>query len=330
MTNARLFVQYPEPTIQTVTGRLSPALAGITDAHNHLWIERVPGVQQESLILDDRKAIQAELIEYRRASGRMIVDCQPGQACGRNGLRLRQLSQASGVAVVASTGFHLPIYYPPGPGILSFNAQKAYDHFLYELTTSLAETDGQPEPVQAGMLKVACQVTLKQSPLALLEAAVAASLATGSAVQVHTEMGADAENIVNFLLQMGLSPGRLILCHMDKRPDFLLHQSLAQAGIALEYDTFYRPKYQPEHNLWPLLIKMVEAGLAEQVILATDMVLAHWSCLGGMPGLTGLLTQIIPRLHVVGFSAEEIQKLTGSNIAQRLAIQPIPPIGVKE
>ena len=36
----------PVPQIVTVTGPLSPDDAGITDAHNHLWVGPVPGAIQ--------------------------------------------------------------------------------------------------------------------------------------------------------------------------------------------------------------------------------------------------------------------------------------------
>ena len=107
---------------------------------------------------------------------------------------------------------------------------------------------------------------------------------------------------------------------MDKAPDFGLHRALAQAGVLLEYDTFYRPKYSPERGVWPLIEQMVAAGYAGSVALATDMAEASlWRCFGGGPGLAGLLTLIRPRLENMGLSPSAIQKLFGGNIARRLA-----------
>ena len=88
----------------------------------------------------------------------------------------------------------------------------------------------------------------------------------------------------------------------------------------LEYDTFYRPKYQPDENVWPLIERMVAEGLGGQVAIATDMAEATmWSRLGGSPGLTGLVTQIVPRLEALGFAPGTIRSLVGENIATRLA-----------
>ena len=305
--------------LYTVAGPLDPALAGITDAHNHVWIAKVPGADPAAPVLDDQAAIAAELHDYRQAGGGTIIDCQP-PGCGRDGNKLRELAIASGVNIVACTGFHLQKYYPPGFWLFRASIQAAQEYFINELSQALWETRHSENVVLAGFIKIACTASLAQSPLHLMEAAVGASLECEAAIEVHTEKGLDAEEIVSMLVDFGLPPERLVLCHMDKRPDFKLHASLAQQGILLEYDTFYRPKYEPDINLWSLLDQMVAAGLESQVAIATDMAEAQlWNRLGGAPGLSGLITIIIPRLVESGFSQPTIRKLTGENIAGRLA-----------
>jgi hypothetical protein len=65
---------------------------------------------------------------------------------------------------------------------------------------------------------------------------------------------------------------------------------------------------------------MINAGFDSQVVIATDMAEAYmWTRIGKGLGLTGLITQIIPRLKDFSFEPETIQKLVGKNIATRLA-----------
>jgi predicted metal-dependent phosphotriesterase family hydrolase len=90
----------------------------------------------------------------------------------------------------------------------------------------------------------------------------------------------------------------------------------------LEYDTFYRPKYQPEKNVWPLLVQMVEAGLDDRVAIATDMAESEmWARMGEGPGLTGMFSHIIPRLESLELEPITIDKLVGGNIVARLAFR---------
>ena len=305
-------------TIVTVTGPVASDKAGVTDAHNHLWVAAVDGIGPGVPQLTDQPGILDELVDYRKAGGRTQVDSQPG-GCGRDGQKLLELSRASGVHVVACTGFHLERYYPPDHWLWGADIDKARVHFVREIAEGLEETRALAQPVRAGFIKIACRPTVAASPAVLIEAAAGASLETGTLIGVHTEKGADAETIVALLQRYGIDASRLVIFHMDKRPDFGLHRDLAQQGILLEYDTFYRPKYRPDQNVWPLLEKMIAAGLEGQVAIGTDMAdRALWSRLGGGPGLVGLVTRVVPRLQEIGCTPATIKRLVGENITTRL------------
>lgn len=305
--------------VMTVLGPVDPESMGLVDAHAHVWIEQVPGTAPGLPVLDDRVAIIAELKDFRRAGGRGMIDCQPG-GCGRNGEVLVRLAAESGLHIVGCTGFHLRRYYPPDAWIWTQSAQVAGDYFIKDLTRGMEECQESRTPVLAGFIKLACESSLARSPAALLEAAINASRVTGATIEIHTEKGEDIEAIIGFFLTGGIQPSRLVICHMDKRPDFGLHRSLAEGGFLLEYDTFYRKKYEPEKNLWPLLEQMASAGLAGSIALATDMAESNqWRHYGGSPGLAGALTQIRSRLESLGFDGPSIRAMMGGNISHRLA-----------
>lgn len=302
--------------VTTVTGPMPPEALGVTDAHNHVWIKpltELPGMP----ILVGAKAIERELADYRTAGGCALVDCQPGRA-GRDATMLRRFAEASQVAIVACTGFHLRKYYPAAEFLWMLPADVAADHFIRELTVSMEEA-AEDMPIRAGAIKIACEATLAASPAALMAAAAHAAAVTGVAIEIHTEKGAAAEDILRYFTDAGVAPRQLVICHVDKRPDFGLHRELATAGALLEYDTFYRPKYDPEQNVWPLLAQMAEAGLDRSVAIATDMAESDlWKTLGGGPGLVGLLTLIRPRLLAMGIAPDKVANLLGGNIARRL------------
>ena len=308
--------------VMTVRGWVDPAELGITDAHNHIWIEPVPGVPPGFPRLDDEAAILEELRDYRQAGGGSIVDCQPS-GCGRNGHKLLELSKASGVHVIASTGFHRRQYYPPDFWLFQASAAQACDLFMTAIENNILEATEVSESVRVGLIKIACEARLEDTPQSLLEAAAEASRRTGTAIAIHTEKGSQAERFLEYFQGLGVDLQRLVICHIDKRPDAGLHRELAQAGAMLEYDTFYRPKYEPEKNVWPLLEKLTNNGLASHIALATDMADAElWSRLGKGPGLAGFVTVVRSRLKSMGIPLPTIDRLTGGNITDRLARQP--------
>jgi 5-phospho-D-xylono-1,4-lactonase len=306
----------------TVLGPVDPAAMGFVDAHSHLWISRVPSLADSAPVLDDEEEILKELHDFRAAGGGAQVDCQP-PGCGRDGNKLRLLSEKTGVRVATCTGFHRRQYYPHEAPLFEMSAEKANDFFMDEIKSGLIETQDQGEaPVYPGFIKIAAEASMEASPMALFEAATAASLQSGMGIQMHTEKGAQVERFIDFFVENKLPLERLVICHMDKRTDRALHQDLARAGATLEYDTFFRPKYDPESNLWPLIHYMLADGFENKVVLGTDLAEAHlWRHMGGGPGLAAFITVIQARLHESGVNDETIQKIMGANIAQKLAVQ---------
>jgi len=141
-------------------------------------------------------------------------------------------------------------------------------------------------------------------------------------IEMHTEKGAGIDEFIDFFIQLGLPLERVVVCHIDKRPDLELHKELAQAGCLLEYDTFFRPKYHPEKHLWQLIPAMLAAGLDSAIALATDLADSSlWLSMGGKPGLAGFIRLVKTRLDQEIDDKAGIAKLMGENIANRLAVQ---------
>ncbi len=312
--------QIPAPRpVTTVQGPVPYETLGTTDAHNHMWINAVPGADPTSPVLNQFDAILQELAEYRGAGGKTLLDCQP-EGCGRDGNQLLALAKASGVILIACTGFHRRKYYTPRHRLWQAEAQEICDFLCSEFEQGLLETLNTPAPVRAGFMKIALEAIWEACPQEALEGAARAAARTKALIEIHTEKGALAEKVCIYFTDRGILPNQLLLCHMDKRPDVGLHKALASLGVVLEYDTFYRPKYNPASNLWPLLEEMIQAGFSDRIALATDMAEAElYHFLGGGAGLASLPGEIRRQLCEKGFSDIVQEKLLGGNIARRLA-----------
>jgi 5-phospho-D-xylono-1,4-lactonase len=299
-------------TIHTVTGPIDLVPIRLADAHNHLWIERVPDAAPASPALTDFDLVLRELRVFAEIAGGPCVqfDCQPG-GFGRNARRLRALSEQSGVAVVCCTGYHLK-KYATSHWLWTAGAQRAADYFVRELTVGVEES---PEgmPIRAGFIKIAFEQVPTATPPALVEAVGAAVGATGCAVEVHTDRGDAAERILPLLESHGIPAGRVVLCHMDKRKDLGLHRELIAAGALLEYDTFTRTRKYPAP--YPFFVSVVDSGLWHGVALATDMATAaQWSEHGG-----GALSCIVDGSSLPAMRPEPHAALLSGNIVRRMA-----------
>lgn len=303
------------PAIQTVLGAVAADTIDTADAHAHLWIDPPDEIPAEERIeLRDFEPIRNELAEFAAPDVTLAVDCQPG-GTGRNVAMLMKLSQECGIHITATTGYHLRKYYAEGDWLWSASAEEAATYFIEELTTGILEVD---EPVQATTIKVGYTGSIEGQEQTLMEAAAEAARITGAVVLFHTEAGKNVKALLPFFSERGVPPTQLYLCHVDKRPDHGLHRELAQAGVLLGYDTFARPKYQPEANLWPLLLDMVSAGYAGQIAIGLDMAFASMWQYGGGRGMAMIRETIIPRLRTEGVDEQSIRGLTGGNIARFL------------
>lgn len=306
--------------LQTVTGLIPVEDVKLADGHAHIWINPPPDVDYDAPILDDTDAILTELREIREAGVTTVIDCQPG-GCGRDARMLVRLAQATGLQVAAVTGFHRQKYYPPKSWLWTAPPEQAADYFIGELEDGMNETGG---TIPATVVKVGYVGVIDGQTKALMEAAAEAARQTGSAILFHTEAGANVEALLPFFSDYKIPPNRLYLCHMDKRPDLGLHRELAQAGVLLGYDTFLRPKYEPEQNLWPLLKQMVATGLSEHIALGLDAAMSNmWAQMGAEFGLLALPRLIVPRLRDEGMDAATVAGLTGQNVARFLVRRPV-------
>jgi len=199
----------PRP-VMTVLGPVPYNCLGITDAHNHVWIEAIPGAAQGSSVLNQFDLILRELLDFHRTGGETLLDCQPG-GCGRNGKKLVELSKASNVDIIASTGFHRKKYYPQDYWLWGASAQKVSDYLCSELECGLIETMNTPSPVKAGFIKIALESTWADCPQPGLEGAASAADKTKTLLEIHTEKGALAEKACMYFMDKGVLPNPAIL-----------------------------------------------------------------------------------------------------------------------
>jgi phosphotriesterase-related protein len=296
--------------IQTVLGDLPPGSLGFCQSHEHLWISR--GYSSEinpALRIDDPEKSGAELRRYREAGGGAVVDAQP-PGCGRDAETLRKISFASGVKIIASTGFHRLLYYPKDHWIYRYGAGELEAFFERELREGMyIDCDTEPpkktSAVRAGQIKTALEAEFSPPHERLFASAAKAARKTGMPVMVHVERDSDPVALAGFLEKQCLSPDRCIFCHLDRAaPDTETHRELARRGAYLEYDTIARYKYHDDEKELEIIRAMTEAGFEKQILCSLDLTRERLASYGGSPGLDYILKTFIPMLIERGLERE--------------------------
>ncbi|MEU5090538.1 phosphotriesterase [Streptomyces sp. NPDC021356] len=295
--------------VRTVLGDIRPGELGVTDAHDHLFLRSPRLAGQE---LDDVPAARAELAAFRAAGGNAVVQWTP-YGLGRRAAHLPDLSRAAGVHVVCATGLHQDVHYDEDT--LAGLRGGLAEVFVTELTEGIG-TSG----VRAGLVKVAGAFhALDAHARWTMAAAAEAHHATGSPVAVHLEMGTAALDVLDLLCgELEVPPHRVILGHLNRFPDPVLHQQAARSGCYLAFDGPSRAHHATDWHMPDAVRALAEAGHGERLLLGGDTVVAGARSVDGGPGMPYLLRRVRPRL-AAGLGEEVAGRVLRDNPARAFA-----------
>ncbi|MEU0191018.1 phosphotriesterase [Streptomyces afghaniensis] len=278
--------------VRTVLGDVPPADLGVCDAHDHLFFgsPRLPGQELRSVA-----AARAELVAFREQGGGAVVQWTP-YGLGRRAADLPPLSRETGVHVVAATGLHQAVHYDEGT--LKGLRGRLADVFVSELTEGIG-TSG----VRAGLVKVAGGFhALDAHARWTMTAAAEAHHATGVTIAVHLELGTGALDVLDLLCgELGVPPHRVVLGHLNRSPDLVLHRQAAESGCYLAFDGPSHAHHATDWRMPDAVRALADAGFGDRLLLGADTTTAAARSVSGGPGMPYLLRRVRPRLvHAVG------------------------------
>ncbi len=308
--------------VRTVLGDIEPQDLGPTYAHEHLVIDggRILETQPDFLLADVDKAV-AELEPARELGLAAVVDAMPCGA-GRNARKLAEVSRRSGVHVVAPTGLHLPMFYPPDGWTEHESAEQLGERFVADITDGIDANDYAGPVVdrtehRAGVIKVAAEATLTDRDRRVFEAAAIAHRRTGCPILTHCTEGRGALEQIRFLADHGVRPEHVTLSHTDRVVDRGYHREILATGAFVEYDQAFRWKEGVENGTLALLAWVVEDECADQVMLGLDAARqGYWTTYGGAPGWTFLLGQFAGLMRARGIDDDAQHELFVENPAR--------------
>lgn len=307
--------------IRTIRKDIRPEEAGHAQCHEHIWLEKGASYNSSpALCMNDRSRSLAELKNYYQAGGRLIVDAQP-TGCGRNAAMLAELSRESGVHIVAAAGFHKKEFFDNLP-LLSWSEEVLAKLYIKEIEAGIADFGQTSSLYRAGILKAAADKDWQTDPVYqnLFEAVACAAGQTGAPVMIHTEKGNDILSLIRWFKDRGISPERLLICHLDRTHyDIDYHKEVLSTGCFLCFDSIHRLKYVSEQEEMALLCSIKESGLTGQTLLSLDTTNQRLRAYYAEDmGLDYILDTYIPQLMEHGFTDREIRQMCVTNAANIL------------
>jgi len=283
----------------TVTGPLPTDEMGVTDAHDHLYL-RSPLLAGDEI--DNPDAVTEEVRDGVRSGLATIVELTP-IGLGRRPDVLRRVSEATGVHIIAATGYHRDAHYPAGHWVLGASDADLLSRMTTDLSlgmhpTDWSDPDAALDPARAGVIKAGASLgEISANERGRLSCAAAAAIEAGVAIVVHTEAATCGDDIADQLQRDGVPAEGIILAHMDRDPDPARHLDLLARGLFLVYDTIGRTKYHPDNVRLDLIEAVCAAGRRAQILLGLDLGRASYFHVDGGHGLRYLMDDFVPRLR---------------------------------
>jgi len=311
--------------VRTVLGDVPAGEVGRTNYHEHLFqvTPLLPGDE-----LDDEQCSRDEAGLLRDSGFEALVDATP-TGLGRNPAALARISASQNLHVVAATGAHRVAHYGSAHWLRDLSEEQLGARFSADLFEGMPVSDG-PErraialapggqPVRAGILKAGIGYwSISTFERRVLAGVAEAHARTGAPVMVHLEHGSAALELLDLLASCGVKAESVVLAHIDRNPDPVLHAELAAAGAYLGYDGFARTRTGPDTTLIECLLRTAALGGEDRLLLGGDVARrTRYVAYGGMPGLAYLGHRVVPRLIRAG-QAGLVHKVLVDNPARLL------------
>jgi phosphotriesterase-related protein len=298
------------PIARTVRGDIDAADMGYTMPHEHIFTHpQGHGSKNEvdHLLNDFDKGVQM-LREYKEIGGGTIVEATP-RTWGRDAERMLKAAQATGVHVIACTG-----YICQEHGMEDNITDRGVDDIAAEMIRDIEQgMDG--TDIRAGWIKVGTaymHVTAGEDMV--IRAAVAAAKHTGAPISTHTTNGTMGIEQLEIAASEGFDLTRMTIAHVDRNPDLWYHRKMLDTGASLIYDGPGKAKYYPDSMRIELLKQLVRDGFEDQLMLCNDMGRrSHHTVYGFGPGWQWIKQRFIPRLIEEGFTEEQVHKFMYDN-----------------
>jgi len=312
--------------VNTVCGPVSAGEIGTTLMHEHIQYGYV-GWYAHTNMKNDRKKIfdvAMKAMEDIKACGvKTFVDATPADS-GRDPLLYKEISEASGVHIVCSTGLYTEAQ--GGTPYFKFHAslidgvEMLTELFVAEIEEGIGDTG-----IKAGVIKVATGMgVISDYERMILRAAGRAQKKTGVPIITHTEAGTMGPEQVDILVSEGANPKQIAVGHAGGSADLKYHSRILDKGVNLAFDRLGLDaelwKAGPDKFRKASIAGLISMGYASQLIFSHDTVL-NW--LGRPVELpkemvgnwypTHIFEHILPDLQAAGVPEKALRAILTDN-----------------
>ncbi|HLK62503.1 MAG TPA: hypothetical protein VKU19_03630 [Bryobacteraceae bacterium] len=314
-----------KPIIRTVLKDLPPeALAGGAILfHEHMsldpdfmpkWIARarsmpLPPPSTQPYFMRDPELMAGEMAAAAKDGVACIVD-QGHPDMGRDLEFLKQISQASGMPIVAACGYYAQPFYPPE--IAKWSESQIAHELIREAKTLPIGVIGE----------IGTWDVMTADERKVFRAVAKTHLATNLAIVTHTNFGKGALEQLDLLQSAGVKPERVAIGHVGglNEPTFETVKAIAQRGAYVGIDRQGGPGDVAQVRM---VLALLQAGYVDRLLFSSDFSLGGPLLKrNGGSGYAKTLTVFVPKLREAGVGEDILHRILVDNPRRLLAFVP--------
>jgi phosphotriesterase-related protein len=229
---------------------------------------------------------------------------------GRDINFLRRISTVSGMPIVAGAGFYTQPFYPK-------EIEGMSEDQIVQALVKQTETD----PV--GVFgEIGSWDDMTATERKVFRAVGKAHVATNLPIFTHTGIpGKAALEQLDILEDAGVKPNRIVIGHVGNLvdPQVQVHKAICRRGAFVGFDRQGGPG---DAQQVPLVMALLEAGFAENLMFSADISNAGQMKKNGGQGYAKTLTVFVPKIKAAGATDEMLHTIMVDNPRRFLAFVP--------
>ncbi len=276
---------------------------GYTLMHEHITIDLSRIKNDPDTILDTKEETIKEFKELYDKGVRNILDLT-NRGMGRYIRYIEEVSQRSGINIIAATGFYKEPFLPDE--VYNLSTEELAQLMIDEIEKGIDGTNIKAHVI--GEIGTSFD-EWTEAEKKVFDASLIAHRKTGAIISTHTSIGKLAIEQLNYFKKHEIDLSKVIIGHQDLNTNDEEVFEIVKSGATVGFDTIGKNNYRNDEDKINVLLKIQEKGFIDNVILSMDITRkSHLKVNGGL-GYSYILDTFLPMARERGLTEESINKM---------------------